>query len=276
MADESGSPSTGETTATAGGESAGSQSASTSQGSQAGQATQASQVKATAAANSRPEYVPESHWDAAASKVKDDKAFAAHLNEIISRDAAETIRRNALPQTPDAYKIELPKEFTPPAGIEFKFNDGDPLLAQARAMAHEMGIGQEGFSKLLGLYAGSQISTNQAVQTARNAEIAKLGATGPARIDALTTFFGAQLGEAEGKQFMSRILTASDVGIAEKLVAKIAQSGGGFTTRGREAPQHEGIIPNEQYAKLSAAEKLDYSRKFDQSKMPAWRDPRAA
>ena len=109
-------------------------------------------------------------------------------------------------------------------------------------MAHEMGIGERGFSKLLGLYAGSQISSQQAVATARNAEIAKLGATGPARIDALNTFFTAQLGEGEGKQFMSRILTASDVGIAEKLVAKIAQTGSGFTTRGREARNKRGVF----------------------------------
>ena len=143
-------------------------------------------------------------------------------------------------------------------------------------MAHEMGIGQEDFSRLLGLYAGSQISSQQAVATARNAEIAKLGATGPARIDALNTFFTAQLGDGEGKQFMSRILTASDVTIAEKLVAKIAQTGNGFTTRGREAPEQAGRLSDEEFAKLTTAQKLDYSRKFDQTKMPSWRDPRAA
>lgn len=220
--------------------------------------------------------MPESHWDATAGKIKDDKAFSAHLNEIISRDAAETIRKTALPPSPDAYKIELPKDFTPPAGLEFKFNDGDPILSQARAMAHEMGIGQEGFSKLLGLYAGSQISTQQSITVAREAEIAKLGATGPARIDALNTFFTAQLGGPEGKQFMSRVLTASDVAIAEKLVAKIANSGGNFTTRGREAQGQAGTLSDDQYAKLSPAGKLDYARSHDQSKMSAWRDPRAA
>jgi hypothetical protein len=30
----------------------------------------------------------------------------------------------------------------------------------------------------------------------------------------------------------------------------------------------------EQIAKLSPAERLDYARQWDQSKMPAWRDPR--
>jgi hypothetical protein len=30
----------------------------------------------------------------------------------------------------------------------------------------------------------------------------------------------------------------------------------------------------EEIAKMSAREKIDYCRKFDQTKMPAWRDPR--
>jgi hypothetical protein len=30
----------------------------------------------------------------------------------------------------------------------------------------------------------------------------------------------------------------------------------------------------EEIAKMSTAERIDYCRRFDQSKMPAWRDPR--
>lgn len=37
----------------------------------------------------------------------------------------------------------------------------------------------------------------------------------------------------------------------------------------------QGPLSAEAYAKLSPAEKLDYSRRFDQSKMPAWKDPRS-
>jgi hypothetical protein len=32
----------------------------------------------------------------------------------------------------------------------------------------------------------------------------------------------------------------------------------------------------EEVAKLSPAARLDYSRQFDQTKMPAWKDPRGA
>jgi hypothetical protein len=35
------------------------------------------------------------------------------------------------------------------------------------------------------------------------------------------------------------------------------------------------VLTAEQIAKLSPADRLDYARRFDQSKMPAWKDPRA-
>ncbi len=34
-------------------------------------------------------------------------------------------------------------------------------------------------------------------------------------------------------------------------------------------------LNGDEVAKLSAAERLDYARRFDQTKMPAWKDPRA-
>jgi hypothetical protein len=36
-----------------------------------------------------------------------------------------------------------------------------------------------------------------------------------------------------------------------------------------------GRVSDERFAKMSAADRLDYVRQFDQSKMPAWRDPRS-
>jgi hypothetical protein len=247
-------------------------------GSQANQQTQAGQANGQTnqsqqnnqggqqqQAPARPEYVPEKFWNAKDGKISDDKALAAHFNEIVARDAAEAVRRNALPQNADAYKVELPGDFKPPQGVEFKFNNDDPLLSQARTMAHEMGLKQEDFSKLLGLYAGAQVASQQQITAARNAEIAKLGTTGPARIDALTTFFSSYLSEAEGRQLMSRMFTAADVAIAEKLVGKISSQGGAsFRANGREPPDAPGKVSNEVFAKMSSAERLDYARKFPQ------------
>jgi hypothetical protein len=40
--------------------------------------------------------------------------------------------------------------------------------------------------------------------------------------------------------------------------------------------QERRVLSPEERAKLSDAEKLDYARRFDQSKMPGWKDPRAS
>jgi len=205
----------------------------------------------------------------------DPTTFRASYDELAAFRAADQVRRSTLPTSPNDYKAELPADFKIPDGIKYEFNNADPLLAQAQAVAHEAGLSQEQFSKLLALYAGGQVSSQQQIQTARNAEIAKLGATGPTRIDALTTFFRAYLGEQAGNRRMGRIFTAQDVADAEMEVSKITSQGGApFRGNGREPPQPGGRATPEQLARMSPAERLNYSRQFDQATMPAWRDPR--
>jgi hypothetical protein len=205
----------------------------------------------------------------------DPTAFRTSYDELAAFKAAQEVRRSTLPPSPNDYKAELPADFKIPDGIKYEFNGNDPLLAQAQAVAHEAGLSQEQFSKLLALYAGGQVSSQQQIQTARNAEVAKLGATGPSRIDALTTFFRAYLGDQAGNRRMARIFTAQDVQDAEMEVSKITSQGGApFRGNGREPPQQPGRLSVEQIAKLTPAQRLDYSRQWDQSTMPPWRDPR--
>lgn len=233
------------------------------------------------AAPTRPEYIPETHWDATANKVKDDKALGTYFNEIITRDAAEQSRRLSMPQTPDAYKNELPPDFKPPEGSDFKFNDTDPLLSQAKTLYHDIQTGkvtgQEGYSKLLALHAGAQLAREQNAAAIHTAEIAKLGPTGPARVTALDTIFKAHLGEEAGARLTQRMFFAEDVLTFEKFVTKfVSQGGATFRGTGREPPAAAGVKTPEQIAQMTPAQKLDYSRSFDQKAMPAWKDPRAA
>jgi len=74
---------------------------------------------------------------------------------------------------------------------------------------------------------------------------------------------------------MGRIFTAQDVADAEMEVSKITSQGGApFRGNGREPPQPGGRATPEQLARMTPAERLNYSRQFDQATMPAWRDPR--
>jgi hypothetical protein len=206
----------------------------------------------------------------------DPTAFRASYDELAAFKASQDVRRSTLPPSAADYKAELPTDFKVPDGVTFSFNGNDPLLAQAQAVAHEAGLSQAQFSKLLAIYAGGQVSSAQQIQTARNAEVAKLGATGPSRIDALTTFYRAYLGDAAGNRRMQRIFTAQDVQDAEMEVSKITSQGGAaFRGNGREPPQQAGRLSDEQIRRLTPAQRLDYSRQWDQATMPAWRDPRS-
>ena len=181
------------------------------------------------------------------------------------------MRKLALPESPDKYEIKLPADFKPPEGVDFKFNADDPNLAQARAVMHDIDTGkisgQEAFSKLLGLYAGAQVADQARITAARTAEVTKLGANGTARVTAVTTFFKSFLGEAEGTQLASRMFTASDIQIAEKLIQKVASQGSApFRSNGREPPQPAGRVSDAEFAKMTPAARIDYARQFDQSK----------
>lgn len=166
-----------------------------------------------------------------------------------------------MPQTPEAYQIALPADFKAPEGIKFEFNAADPALGEARKVAHELGIPQEGFSKLLGVYAAAQVNSEAQIQTAKAAEIGKLGPTAPARVGAITTFLKATLGENDGAQIASRMFTASDVQIMEKLVAKFASQGtASFSQQHRDISV--GKVDQATYDNMSYGEKKAYAAKF--------------
>ena len=73
---------------------------------------------------------------------------------------------------------------------------------------------------------------------------------------------------------MSRILTANDVRIAEKEMAKVQGASSGTTFKTTGPPGAPARSP-EEVARMSPRERLDYSRQFDQRRMPEWRDPRS-
>ena len=161
------------------------------------------------------------------------------INEVETNRAADAVRKNSLPQSADAYKIELPKEFTMPAGVEFKFDEKAPELAQARAMAHAKGWTQQDFSEALGIFAAAKIGEQAQINTARAAEVAKLGATGSARVDAVTQFMDAQgLGVLK-----STLVTAAQVQAWEGHITKLTSQGAASFSQSHRVTPEANKIP---------------------------------
>jgi len=98
----------------------------------------------------------------------------------MEQHADEALRKATLPATPADYKIELPADFKPPAGVEMKLNPADPAFEAARNWAHAQGIDQAAFSELIGVYGAHQAREHATIQAAAAAEVAKDGRQRPA------------------------------------------------------------------------------------------------
>jgi len=241
------------------------------------QSSQGGTSQATGSSPQRPDYLPEKFWDAQKGEAKHTD-FRADYDRLLASDAATTSRKLTLPANPDAYKADLPKDFKLPVGMEgFGFKTDAPELKMAATFAHEAGLDQGQYSKLLGLYASTVVQAQQAFEQGKAAEIAKLGATGTARIDALHNFIKGAFGEAmaetvfgkqvEGKGggFGGMLWTAQQVEFLEAMVAKLTSSTSSFSQQHREVQTAPQKLSQEQYDKLSTAEKKAYAAQFDQS-----------
>jgi hypothetical protein len=171
----------------------------------------------------------------------DSQTPEQELADLRTRAAADAVRKAAfdaaLP-TPDAYKAELPSDFKPPAGLEFKIDTADPAYVQFKQLAHQYRLPQEAFSKFLGIKAGMDIGTQASIDAARAAEVAKLGAAGPARVDNLVRLMdGNGLGVLK-----SSLVTAAQVEALETFFARQETQGvGSFSQRHRAAPDEQRI-----------------------------------
>ncbi len=157
--------------------------------------------------------------------------------------AAEDVKRLSRPQKEDDYKIALPKDFVPPAGIEFKIDDKDPAFGQLKSVALKHGMSQQAVDELIGVYAGREVGTQAAIDAARAAEVTKLGTSGPARVDAVTRWMDAS-GLAVLK---ASLVTAAQVEALENHIRKLETQGvGGFSQSHRAAPDEAKIPGYEQ------------------------------
>lgn len=208
-----------------------------------------------AVAATRPADFPEALWHAEKNAPDFEK-----LSAILTRDAVSESRRLSVP-APEAYKAELPKDFVVPQGIEYKFNDADPALAEFRKFANETGMSQEEFSKSLGFYAAAQVSNQQIIDHAYAAEVAKLGANGPARVTQAHTWL-----DSKGYGAIKAVMVTAEITQAVEKMMRDTTSQGvqPLNMSGREPSLPAGKVSDEQYAKMTDAQKLNYVRGFDQ------------
>jgi hypothetical protein len=247
----------GQATGQSSSSSSGQQSSQASGAPGGGSASQSQQLTQTS--SQRPSYVPDKFWNAEKGEVLAEQ-FTQHFNDLSTRDAERVAREAAIPASFDKYEIKLPDGFKAPEGMQFEFNVNDPGLIEARKAAHELKLDQAGFSRMLGIYAANKLGEVQASNVARDAEMAKLGATGPQRLEAIETWLKAKVGDKAGVMIatMKKYPVAANVEAMESIIRAFSSQGaGGFSQSGRETQEDQGKIPgyeNMNFAQRRAAQ----------------------
>lgn len=175
----------------------------------------------------RPEGLPDAYWDAAAGpKWTDLNAALTKLGEFETRAAG-------VPEKPDGYTFDLPGDMKLPDGVTIQFDPADPMLGpvltEAAGIAHQLGIGQEGFSRLLGVYVRGELAADQQMREFSKTSLAKLGSNSAGRIDAVHRWADSVFGEGRSQVIKQMIISAEQVEAFESAMRA-------FSTQGVVAP----------------------------------------
>jgi hypothetical protein len=198
-------------------------------------------------------------------RIGDTTLSESEVRDYLAHKAARESGRLQSPQKPEEYQIALSPDFTPPLGAEVVLDANDPAFGPLKDWACRNQISQDELSRLVDIY-GAKVSGDLARgRAAHDAEIAKLGATGPQRVDALARWLVGMIGDQglvlagtkdkTGRSTNGIMWTAGIVGALEALQRRVVSQGAsGYTGNGRDmGGQDAGKIAG--YDKMSFAER---------------------
>ncbi len=204
----------------------------------------------------RPEWLPETLWDADAGfKAKDYDDLVAFRAERSSAEAAR-------PESADAYEVALPESFKLPDHIKLAegqqiVDPADPRVVELRKIAHDKGWSQQDFQDVLALGVNLDIAGQDRHVENLKAEFSKLGSRAQQRVDAVTGWLGAKLGKL-APAVIDNLLTAEQVQAFETIMSLNRGSVPGTPGAGRDTGNTE--ISDEEYDKMSPSAKINYAR----------------
>lgn len=176
----------------------------------------------------RPEYIPEKFWDAEAKAPNVENLGKSYLeleSKIgeVSDDKVKELREQfeadriaARPETADDYALPSDERFDADALA------ASPVVALWRAAAHEAGIDQAGFEKVIIDYAEGEM---QRLAGEAQAELGKLGDTAQDRLDAAEQFARSSFPEDEYAALAQVATTAAGVKMIERVMKLARESG---------------------------------------------------
>jgi hypothetical protein len=199
-------------------------------------------------------------------RVGDFELSSDDIAALMATKAQADLRATQVPADASGYKPDLPADLKLPPGIEFKIDTADPAYRDLAAFAHARGWDQEAFSTAIGIFASREARQAAAFAEAQRAEVQKLGANGTSRVTAVETWLRSTLGDDLASGMRSMIVTEKIVRGFEKLAAQRTTQGAAPFSQAHRTPEHSapGRVSDEDYNRMSAAERWEYARSFDQ------------
>jgi hypothetical protein len=176
-------------------------------------------------------------------KVGQYEISESELAAMMTRQAADDLRKATVPTSPDGYKLEISPDAKLPGNVEIKFDGNDPGLVAAKAWAHSKGLDQSAFSEMLTLYASHVAAQEEALAAAARAEISKAGANAGMRVDAIGRWIRAEVGDADARPILASLVTDSHLRFYEKLQQRISSQGAASFSQSHRVPPDNKSIP---------------------------------
>jgi hypothetical protein len=194
-------------------------------------------------------------------KVGEFEVSEAEVRDLLADKAARDLARTQIPADPKGYELKLPEGVTLPGGTQVAFGNDPESLAMidaAQQWAHKKGLSQSEFSELLSIQAHDLAAKELKIATYARAEVEKLGATGPQRIDAMTKWIRSEMGDTDAKPIIASMATAAHVKFYEKLFMK-STGAGSFRQTGR-VDEPRGV-DDATWNSMSYSQKKDYAER---------------
>lgn len=163
----------------------------------------------------RPENVPEQFWDTEKGALKSDDLIAAYT-PLAEKVKAEEDRLAAYPKAATEIPFAIP-DGALGEGVKVELDENHPLIAPARELLFEEKLPPALLGKLGALVVKQQLAEAKEFETARTAQMQKLGDNAGARIDAVKTFV-KKFGGPDADAVSEHIFTAKQYGVFETMM----------------------------------------------------------
>lgn len=200
-------------------------------------------------------------------KLGDLELSPSDVATLLKQASENAIRQSQIPASATDYRAELPATFKLPQGGTFQFDEASPELGALREWAHSQGFSQQQFSEMLSYHAAAKGREDAAFAAAVQRERDALGAAATVKVDAVAQWIKGTLGEGhqDKAQALIRGLWSAKAVEALELLASRQFPAANFSQAHRTPePSAPGRVSDEEYGRMSQAERWEYARSHDQ------------